>query len=185
MSDDGKCRRTIVSRPSTSKSNGENGHNFPQPILFKRPQTAGVSNVECPCCRRFYSEHSIEFHLKVCSPRKAEEERRKREQEEHLERQNKRPCRPPGHPCYICGRRYTNSSWEYHESKCSEQWHIWNDLLPKDLKHHEGIFKPDTSEKAITDVWEKEKTTGNAEFTKLDALDKILIDASHLNSLPE
>nr|CDS29166.1 zinc finger protein 474 [Hymenolepis microstoma] len=185
MSYDRKSRCTTALRPSTSKVNGENGNSCPQPILLQRPQTSRVANVECPCCRRFYSDYSIEFHLKVCSPRKAEEERRKKELEEHLERLSRKPCRPPGHPCYICGGRYTNSSWEYHEARCTERWHTWNELLPKDLKHHEGIFKPDTSEETITAVWEKERTAGKPEFTKLDALDKILLDASYVNSLPE
>ena len=115
---------------------------------------------------------------------RAEEERRQCELESAIERQKRGPSRPPGTICYICGRRYTTSSWEWHEPKCVEQWNTWNNRLPKELRHPNGLLKPDTSDQALEGVVEEARAQGHCNFTKKDALDKILIETSETNALP-
>lgn len=174
----------IATRSSASKSDGNNSKFISQEVSLPRRHPALTTNVTCPSCRKIYTKRSLDFHLKICTLRKAEEEKRKKEIEKIMERQNKAPARPPGQFCYICGRRCTKSSWEWHESKCQEQWYAWNDRLPKELRHRGGILKPDISEEAISCVLEEEKADGKANFTRIDAIDKICIETSCMNALP-
>ncbi|KAL5104571.1 hypothetical protein TcWFU_000428 [Taenia crassiceps] len=142
------------------------------------------TNVECPSCQRIYTRRSLNFHLKVCAMRQAEEEKRRNAIESAIERQKRGPSRPPGKPCYICGRRYTKSSWDWHEPKCQEQWNTWHSRLPKGLQHQGGLLKPNTDDETLEAVVVQEKAAGNLNFNKKDALEKVLFEASRVNALP-
>ncbi|KAM7538899.1 hypothetical protein Aperf_G00000047806 [Anoplocephala perfoliata] len=155
-------------------------------VKISNPYINGISELPNKdySCHKPKKQQLLSFHLKVCSLLKAEEEKRKKDRAKIMGRQNRGPTRPPGRFCYICGRLYTKSSWQWHESKCQERWNAWNDRLPKELQHHGGIIKPDISEEAISCVLEKEKAAGNATFTRTDAIDKINIETSCINALP-
>uniref|UniRef100_A0A915EYQ9 Zinc finger protein 474 n=1 Tax=Echinococcus canadensis TaxID=519352 RepID=A0A915EYQ9_9CEST len=180
--------------PPPSRSPEEVNSNHHNPEEGQLPQTdrrgaakirsTNYTNVECPSCQRIYTRRSLDFHLKVCTMRQAEEVKRRNAIESAIERQKRGPSRPPGKLCYICGRRYTKSSWEWHEPKCQEQWDTWNSRLPKDLQHRGGLLKPNTDDEALAAVVEQEKATGNPKFNKKDALEKILLEASRINALP-
>ena len=183
---EGGLKRRQSLPPRTANSN-KNRHNADSVIPIHPPRRSSSSSftgVECPCCQRIYSKRSLEFHLKVCSIRRAEEDRRQALMELAIEREKRPPTRLPGQPCYICGRWYTSSSWESHEQKCQEQWNVWNSRLPKELQRRDGPVKPDTTEEAISVVLEQERAAGKTNFTTKDALDKILLEASQINALP-
>ncbi|VDM19195.1 unnamed protein product [Hydatigera taeniaeformis] len=176
---------------TSSEPVGTNYHNPEGEQSFKvNHRSSGVSNstnftnVECPSCQRIYTKRSLDFHLKVCAIRQAEEAKRRNAIEAAIEKQKRGPSRPPGKPCYICGRRYTKSSWGWHEPKCQEQWNTWNSRLPKHLQHQDGLLVPDTDDETLTAVVEHEKAAGNSKFNKKDALEKVLLEASRVNALP-
>ncbi|MTV28471.1 hypothetical protein FTX61_24260, partial [Nitriliruptoraceae bacterium ZYF776] len=149
-------RKCSKSAPPLNRSSGAVGSNYHNPengrVLqadrhgVTKPILTNFTNVECPTCQRIYTRRSLDFHLKVCAVRQAEEEKRRNAIESAIERQKRGPSRPPGTLCYICGRRYTKSSWERHEPKCQEQWITWHSRLPKALQHHDGLLKPNTDD---------------------------------------
>ena len=187
-----KRGESAPSRTKPQASIDQNHHNIDRAAGYekgdrKTSRTSSSSictSTECPCCQKIYTRRSLNFHLKVCTQRRAEEEKRLSALESAMERQKRGPSRPPGTICYICGRRYTASSWEWHEPKCQEQWNIWNNRLPRQLRHLNGILKPDTSDEALEGVIKQARAEGNSNFTKRDALDKILIKTSETNALP-
>ncbi|VDL85788.1 unnamed protein product [Schistocephalus solidus] len=148
---------------------------------FGRP---GFRNVTCPTCRKFYTARSLEFHAKACLMRKNEEMKEREALESMMQRSVKGPTRPPGKLCYICGRRYTRSSWALHESKCVEQWQAWNSRLPKQLRRGDLPFKPNISEEDIQQRTAVARSRGKANYSREDALDDIMYEASVQNALP-
>ncbi|KAL7057205.1 hypothetical protein AAHC03_019389 [Spirometra sp. Aus1] len=148
---------------------------------FGRP---GFRNVTCPTCRKFYTARSLEFHAKACLMRKKEEMKEREALESMMQRSVKGPTRPPGKLCYICGRRYTRSSWTLHESKCVEQWQTWNSRLPKQLRRGDLPFKPNVSEEDIQQRTAAARSRGKTNYSREDALDDIMYEASVQNALP-
>ncbi|VDD82226.1 unnamed protein product [Mesocestoides corti] len=139
--------------------------------------------VVCPTCQKIYSQRSLKFHSSICLARKKEEDRRRHELIK-LEKLHKAPIRPPGKLCYICGRRYTMSSWQWHEPRCLKQWNTWNSRLPKSLQHKNGPWKPCATDEELMAMVESQRTKGNLKYTKQDAYDELMHDASRVNTLP-
>lgn len=186
-----KCSKSAPPLFRSSEAVGSNHHNHENGRSLqtdhrgvKKLSSTNFTNVECPSCQRIYTRRSLDFHLKACAIRQAEEEKRRNAIESAIEKQKRGPSRPPGKLCYICGRRYTKSSWEWHESKCQEQWTAWHSRLPKDLQHQGGLLKPNTDDETLKAVIEQEKAAGNPKFSKKDALEKVLFEASRANALP-
>ncbi|VDK43971.1 unnamed protein product [Taenia asiatica] len=189
-----KSRRCSSSAPPLLRNTEAVNSNYHNPADGRSPQgdrrgvgkpiSTNITNVECPSCQRIYTRRSLDFHLKVCAIRQAEEEKRRNAIESAIEKQNRGPSRPPGKLCYICGRRYTKSSWAWHEPKCQEQWNTWHSRLPKALQHRGGLLKPNTDDETLEAIVEQEKAAGNPNFNKKDALEKVLFEVSRANALP-
>lgn len=150
----------------------------------KSPPSSCKTNVTCPTCQKIYTQRSMEFHEKACLARKVEEERRRCALESEMEKSKNGPTRPPGTLCYICGRRYTRSSWQWHEPKCLEQWNVWNNRLPKQMHRWNGPLKPQATEEELSAMVEKERMRGNQKYSKRDAHDQLMYEASRRNALP-
>ncbi|VDP66626.1 unnamed protein product [Echinostoma caproni] len=138
----------------------------------------------CSICRRVYGSVSIGIHLRACQ---ALSDLRSSQLAAQLAWKNKmsqRPAHPPGTICYICGRRYTNASWNLHVRRCQQKWELWNSLLPKDKQRRFPPVNPEPNEEELQRRVNKAHERGLTYYLQEDALDEIMLEESEKNRLP-
>lgn len=139
---------------------------------------------KCSICRRVYGSASIMIHMKACQALNEVRSNQMAAKLAWINKMNRRPSRPPGRICYICGRRYTTASWKLHKKQCENKWELWNSLLPKEKRHKLPPISPDPTDEEIERRVKRAHDNGLFYFTREEALDEIMLEESEKNRLP-
>ncbi|KAA0200849.1 Zinc finger protein [Fasciolopsis buskii] len=139
---------------------------------------------KCSICRRVYGSASIMIHMKACQALNEVRSNQMAAKLAWINKMNRRPSRPPGRICYICGRRYTTASWKLHIKQCENKWELWNSLLPKEKRHKLPPISPDPTDEEIERRVRRAHENGLFYFTREEALDEIMLEESEKNRLP-